>query len=267
MATSKIDRQSSSFLDRDIEETAMSLIDHLDELRWRIFKVLIMIVVGSIVAFIFRDQLMQFLLQPLPAQSNALDHGTGNKLVVMGLTEAVTVTILISVVAGVIVSLPVLLYQTWAFISPGLYAREKKYAIPFICIGVVLFLAGISLGYIVLRYPIEWLVSFSQGNFTELITASSYFSFVSIFILVFGLVFELPLVLTFMAKVGIISGETLRKKRAVAHVGMWLAGCFLTPGADLYSPIFLGVAMSFLYELTIIFIHFTIKPEVVEEIE
>ncbi len=250
--------------DDDWEEandlSTMSLIDHLEELRWRIFKVLIAVAVGSIVAFIFRDQIMNFLEAPLPAQASVL-HTKDGKLVVTGLMEAFTVSLLVSVVVGVIASLPVLLYQTWAFIAPGLYQREKKHALPFILIGVVLFLAGVSLGYIVLRYPVEWFISFSSGSFTQLVTAGSYFSFVSIFILVFGLIFELPLVLTFLAKVGIVSGETLRRKRAVAHVIMWVLACFATPGADLYSPIFIGVALSLLYELTLIFIRFTIRSE------
>ncbi|GCE13986.1 twin-arginine translocase subunit TatC [Tengunoibacter tsumagoiensis] len=265
MAT-KIEQEHATLLDDgDDGNRVMSLIDHLEELRWRIFKVLIAIVVGAIIAFIFRDQIMDFLRAPLPTQANALDRQGDNKLVVMGLTEGFSVTLLVSLVTGLVLALPILLYQTWAFISPGLYAREKKYALPFISLGIVLFLIGISLGYIVLRYPVEWLVSFGSANFTELVTASSYFSFVAIFILVFGLVFELPLVLTFMAKVGIVSGETLRKKRSIAHVVMWIASCFLTPGADIYSPLIIGVSLSLLYELTIIFIRFTIKDEIIAE--
>ncbi len=270
MAASDLDQQvpsplnsdNDAYNDDDGEEasdlSAMSLMDHLEELRWRIFKVLIAVTVGSIIAFVFRDQIMTFLEAPLPTQASVL-HTKDGKLVVTGLMEAFTVSLLVSVVVGIIASLPVLLYQTWAFIAPGLYEREKKHAVPFILIGVVLFLAGVSLGYIVLRYPVEWFIGFSSGSFTQLVTADSYFSFVSIFILVFGLIFELPLVLTFLAKVGIVSGETLRRKRAMAHIIMWALACFATPGADLYSPIFIGVALSVLYELTLIFIRFTVR--------
>jgi len=248
--------------DDENDPSAMSLVDHLEELRWRIFKAIIAILVGGVVAFIFREQLMLFLQAPLPKEANALyNHGQGGKLVVTGLAEGFTVFLKVSFVAGTILALPVLLYQTWAFIAPGLYEHEKKYAVPFIFIGIVLFVVGISLGYIVLRYPIDWLVNFASGSFTELVTADSYFGFVAFFILAFGIVFELPLVLTFLAKVGIVSGETLKQKRAAAHVGMWIAATFLTPGADIYSPIILGVAMSFLYELTILFIRFFVKEE------
>lgn len=265
MATGDVDQQDMlqafdgfSTDEEDDDAATMSLVDHLEELRWRILKSLIAIVVGSIIAFIFREQIVHFLLIPLPKAADALTHG---QPVVIGVAEGFTVFLLISVAVGVVIALPVILYQAWAFISPGLYAHEKKYAVPFIFIGIALFVIGVSVGYVVLRFPIEWLVTFANGTFTELVTANSYFTFVAFFILAFGLVFELPLVLTFLAKVGIISRETLVKKRATAHIGMWIAATFLTPGADIYSPIILGVSMSCLYELTIIFIRFTVKEE------
>lgn len=243
----------------DEEGATMALLDHLEELRWRIFKSLIAIVVFSVVAFIFRDNIMHFLAAPLPREANALGNGKGGQLVVTGLMEGFTVFLLISVAAGIVLALPVILYQTWAFIAPGLYSYEKKKALPFIGIGIVLFVIGITLGYIVLRFPVEFLVSFASSSFTELVTANSYFTFVAFFVLAFGLIFELPLVLTFMAQIGLVSADTLRQKRATAHIGMWIASTFLTPGADIYSPIILGAAMSFLYELTIFFIRLTVK--------
>jgi sec-independent protein translocase protein TatC len=242
--------------DEEDELATMSLVDHLEELRWRILKSLIAIAIGTIIAFIFREQIVRFLAAPLPQGADMLTHG---KIVVTGITEGFTVFLLISFAAGFILALPVILYQAWAFIAPGLYAHEKRAAVPFIFIGLVLFLVGVTLGYIVLRYPVEWLVNFASSSFVELVTANSYFTFVAFFILAFGLVFELPLVLTFMAQVGIISSDTLKKRRASSHIGMWIAATFLTPGADIYSPIILGVAMSFLYELTILFIRFTKK--------
>ena len=267
MATNKVDEQdvfSSLFDDEDDNEndpSAMSLIDHLEELRRRIFKALIAIAVGSIVAFVFREQIIQILTYPLPtAQADVL--GKDHKLIVTGLMEGFTVYLMISIAVGFIISLPVVLYQVWAFISPGLYEKEKKYAVPFILVGIFLFVAGVSLGYVVLRYPVEWLVTFAANSFNELITAGSYFTFVAFFMLAFGIVFEIPLVLTFMAQIDLITAKTLTKKRATAHVSMWIASTFLTPGADIYSPIFLGVAMSCLFELSIIFIKFTTRNKV-----
>jgi sec-independent protein translocase protein TatC len=233
------------------DPSAMTLVEHLEELRWRIFKSVIALVITSIVAFIFRGQIVYLLELPLPAgQADVIGH----KLVVTGLMEGFTVFLMISIAAGFVLALPFILYQVWGFISPGLLEKEKKYAVPFILIGIVLFAAGITLGYIVLRYPVEWLVTFASDSFTELVTAGSYFTFVAYFLLAFGIVFEIPLVLTFLAEVDLISSRTLIRKRAASHIGMWIASTFLTPGADIYSPIFLGVAMSCLFELTIIFI-------------
>jgi sec-independent protein translocase protein TatC len=262
MAASKMTSSTTKSKHQDEEElSSMSLADHLEELRWRIFKSLIAIVVGAIVAFIFRDQIMRFLETPLPQEANALAKASGKPLVAIGLAEGLTVELVLSIVAGCVLALPVILYQAWAFISPGLYKHEKKNAIPFIFIGIFMFLAGMSLAFVVLRFPVQWLIDFQSTSFTQLIDASSYFKFVSIFMLVFGLIFELPLVLTFLARVGIVTAAGLAKKRPVAHIGMWTASTFLTPGADIYSPIILGVAMSCLYELTIIFIKIFVKPD------
>ena len=259
MASNRLDEQDlleTMFApgeDDENDPSAMSLVDHLEELRRRIFKSLIAIVVGTIVAFIFRDQIVHFLELPLPKEA-ADTIGHGNKLIVTGITEGFSVFLLISIAAGFILALPVVLYQTWAFIAPGLLEKEKKYSVPFIIAGMVLFVIGVSLGYIVLRYPVEWLVTFASDSFAELVTAGSYFTFVAFFMLAFGLVFQLPLVLTFLAQVDLVSSRTLIRKRAGAHIGMWIASTFLTPGADIYSPIFLGVSLSCLYELSIIFI-------------
>ncbi len=238
------------------DPSAMSLVDHLEELRWRIFKILIAVAVFSIVAFIFREQIMSFLTWPLPKTADSLGHGN-QKLIVTGLGEGFTTYLLLAIAGGFVAALPVTLYQVWAFVAPGLYEHEKKHAVPFIIVGVILFVAGLALGYIVLQYPVAWLVNFASDSFTELVSVSSYFTFVAFFLLAFGVVFEIPLVLTFLSIIGVITAETLTKKRAVAHVGMWIAATIITPGADLYSPIILGIAMSFLFELSVIFIKIT----------
>lgn len=262
MASNRIDEQDlleTMFApgeDDENDPSAMSLVDHLEELRRRIFKALIAIAVGSIIAFIFRGYIVHFLELPLPQTADSLTHG---KPIVTGITEGFSVFLLISIAAGFILALPVVLYQTWAFIAPGLLEKEKKYAVPFIVAGIILFALGVSVGYIVLRYPVEWLVTFASDSFAELVTAGSYFTFVAFFMLAFGIVFQLPLVLTFLAQVDLLSSRTLIRKRAGAHIGMWIASTFLTPGADIYSPIFLGVSMSCLYELSIIFIKITKK--------
>jgi len=149
MATSNVDEQDSmatfdDLLDEeDIDDASMSLIEHLEELRKRIFKAIIAVVVGAIVAFFFRVQIMNFLTLPLPKTADAL--GKGNKLVATGLAEGFTVFLKLSIAVGILVAIPVILYQVWAFVSPGLYPKEKKTALPFVFLGIILFLAGISL--------------------------------------------------------------------------------------------------------------------------
>jgi sec-independent protein translocase protein TatC len=267
MATNNVDEQEdflAPFFGGDDgdenDASAMTLVEHLEELRWRIFKSLIALVITTIIAFIFRVQIVHFLELPLPKFADAF----GGKPIVTGIMEGFTTFLLISIAAGFILALPVILYQMWAFIAPGLYEKEKKFSVPFIIIGIVLFIAGVSLGYVVLRYPVYWLVTFASGSFTELVSAGSYFTFVAFFMLAFGIVFEIPLVLTFLAIVDLITAKTLSKKRIPIHIGMWIAATFLTPGADPYSPIFLGVAMSFLFELSIIFIKIFAKKPVEE---
>jgi sec-independent protein translocase protein TatC len=266
MATSNIDQQDTmataddysmgdaSDEEEDLDSATMSLVDHLEELRRRIFKSLIAVVVGAVVTFIFRVQLMNFLTLPLPKAADQIGHG---QLVVIGIAEGFTVFLKLSIAGGILIAIPVVLYQIWAFIAPGLYAHEKKAAMPFVFIGIFLFLAGIALGYLVLQFPVNWLVNFASSNFTELVTADSYFTFVAFFLLAFGIVFEIPLVLTFMAQLGLVTSQSLKRRRPAVHVGMWIAATFLTPGADIYSPIILGIAMSCLFELTIIFIRVT----------
>ena len=235
------------------EPTGMSLADHLEELRWRILKSLIAIAIFAGMVFIYRVQIMDFLTLPLPAAADALGGGK-LKLVVTGIGEGFTTSLLIALAGGFVLALPVILYQVWAFLAPGLYQHEKKYVVPFLIVGLFLFLAGLTLGYIVLYYPVNWLVNFASDSFTQLISVGSYLKFVALFLLAFGIVFEIPLVLTFLAIIGLITAETLSRKRVASHLGMWVAATILTPGADFYSPIFLGVAMSSLFELSIIFI-------------
>ncbi|GER88467.1 Sec-independent protein translocase protein TatC [Dictyobacter vulcani] len=277
MATSDLDQQGllqpggfdNSSNDNNEDEndpSAMSLIDHLEELRWRIFKCLIAVAVGVVIAFIFRDWLIHILDAPLPLSANSIGGKEGHKLVMTGLGEAFTVAIKLSIVFGLVFALPVILYQLWAFISPGLYDKEKKHAVPFIVLGLLLFVIGVTLGYFILQFPVSFLINFGAENFTELISANSYFSFVSFFLLLFGAVFELPLVLTFLALIGIVTEHFLKDKRAMAHVGLWAAATIVTPGGDLYSPIFIGVALSLLYEFSILLIHFAVKKDPAETI-
>jgi sec-independent protein translocase protein TatC len=236
------------------EGGSMTLVEHLEELRRRLFYCALAVALGSIVAFIFWDQILGFLLTPLPKAAVALSsgHGGSTKLVVHGIGEQFAVALKLAFAVGVAVASPVTLYQIWGFVAPGLTRKERKYAGPFTALGVALFLVGIAVGFVVLRYPVEFLLNFGANRFTALIDADNYFSFVAFFLLAFGIVFELPLVLTFLGLIGVVSSTKLRQKRLYYWFGLWVASCFITPGADPYSPVIIGVALTLLFELSIV---------------
>ena len=138
---------------------------------------------------------------------------------------------------------------------------------PFALLGAALFVTGLGVGFVTLRYPIAWLLGFSERSFVEIITADNYFTFVAYFLLAFGLTFELPLVLTGLVVMGIVSPDTLRTHRASILVGLWTASCFITPGADPYSPLILGVAFTVLFFVSTGLIRFVGRVSTVEAIQ
>jgi sec-independent protein translocase protein TatC len=239
--------------EEEVTGGTMSLVEHLEELRKRMIIALIGVGLGSVIGFIFWHPVLQFLLTPLPTVSKSLLSGEGGRRLVQGeVGEAFFVALQIAIAVGVVIASPLILYQIWAFISPALSRRERKYALPFTLLGVGLFAAGLAVGFVVLRYPVEWLIGFGGQDFVLLLDAGKYLTFVAYFLLAFGLVFELPLVLTFMGVVGIINSRLLREKRMYILFGLWFLSCFITPGADPYSPVIIGACFTVLFELTII---------------
>lgn len=248
----EFDRANQTANEEEPEGGMMTLLDHLEELRRRMIKVIIAVTAASILGFIFWDRILTFLLIPLPAAANRLPGAHKDTLVAHDIGEPFMVALKLALAIGIMVASPVLIYQTWAFISPALTRRERKYALPFTLLGVGLFLVGMAVGFVVLRYPIDWLVNFGSDRFTLLTDADSYFTFVAYFLLAFAIVFELPLVLTFMSVVGIINSTILRQKRLYILFGLWFLSCFITPGADPYSPIIIGASFTILFEGSIL---------------
>lgn len=231
----------------------MTLVEHLEELRRRLIVSLIAIAVCTTVAFIFWDPIVGFLLTPLPAATgNAAFILHGNKLVINDPVGGFMIPFKVSIAVGISIASPIVLYQLWGFLAPGLTRRERKYAVPFTFLGVGLFAIGLAVGFITLRYPMDWLLSFGSDRFVPLITADAYFTFVAFFLLAFGIVFELPLVITFLGVVGVINSRLLRQKRLYILFALWFVSCFITPGADPISPIIIGVAFTALFELSVL---------------
>jgi sec-independent protein translocase protein TatC len=227
---------------------AMTLVAHLQELRQRLLVCVGAVFTSAAVSFVFRDAILGFLLRPLPIEANALVAADGtHRIAVTAIGEGFSVLLKLSLAAGIAVATPIWVHQLWSFTWPALTGRERKYAVPATFVGIALFCAGLVIGFVTLRYPINWLLSFDDGHFIQVITADNYFTFVAYFLLAFGLTFELPVVLTFLAIIGVVSSKGLKAHRAHTLVGLWIASCFVTPGADPYSPLIVGVALTVLY--------------------
>jgi sec-independent protein translocase protein TatC len=226
----------------------MPLVAHLEEFRRRSVVCVAAVSVGTVIGFLFRDAILGFLLRPLPVEANALvGHDGTRRIAVTAIGEGFSVLLKLSIAAGIALATPVWVHQLWCFTSPALTPHERKYAMPATFVGIGLFVAGLLVGFVTLRYPINWLLSFDDGHFIQVITADNYFTFVAYFLLAFGITFELPLVLTCLALVGVVSSASLRTHRPHILVGLWIASCFVTPGADPYSPLIIGVAFTVLY--------------------
>jgi sec-independent protein translocase protein TatC len=226
----------------------VTLVEHLEEVRHRLLFCVAAVMVGTAVAFVFHDSILALLLWPLPSKAGDLVAlGGGHRIAVTGVGEAFSVVLKLSLAAGIALATPVWLYHLWAFVTPALRGSERRYALPFTVLGVVLFIVGLGVGFVTLRYPLNWLLTFSDRSFVEIITADNYFTFVAYFLLAFGLTFELPLVLTGLVVMGIVPPDTLRSHRASILVALWTLSCFITPGADPYSPLILSAAFTVLF--------------------
>ncbi len=227
------------------DESVMSLIDHLGELRSRLFRSILAIAVFSLVGFWASDTIITLLADAIP---------TDDPLFFTGLGDAFVIKVKISIVVGIILAMPVLLYQGWAFISPGLTPAERRSARPWIPVALLFFALGTFIAWIVLPFAATFLVSFSTVDLQPLITAGSYFDFVTTLFLVFGLVMEFPILLVGLSRVGIVTSQRLASSRRMVILGIAIFSAIATPGGDLVSPFVLGGTMYVLYELTVLFI-------------
>jgi sec-independent protein translocase protein TatC len=229
------------------EEKVMTLVDHLTELRNRIFICIATVVVGSIIGFYFSGQIIAVLRSPLPLGAD----GQPRPLNFLAPGEAFFVYIKIAIAVGIILGMPVILYQVWRFISPGLTPAERRAARPWVPIALAFFLIGVSVAWVVLPFALQFLVGFESKDLVYLPTADAYFSFLTTLFLAFGLTMEFPIVLVLLSKVGIITSQRLRSSRRIVILGIAIFSAVVTPGGDLVSPTVLGVVMYILFELSI----------------
>ena len=222
------------------------VLSHLNELRSRIIKSLLFVAVGFGVAFNFADQILAFLIMPLKAVLPP-----GQKLIFTGLPDGFLVTLKIGLWGGVFLSAPLWLYQLWAFVAPGLYRSERKKVSGLTVSGTLLLFAGAAFGYVlVLPLAFKFFVGFSSDLLMALPDLKSYFSLAMSLLLAFGLVFQLPLVILFLAGLGLVSSSLLIKGRKYAILLIFIIAAVLTP-PDVLSQILMAIPMLGLYELSI----------------
>ena len=224
-------------------EKVMSLVDHLGELRTRVARSLLAVAVGSVIGFLFATPIITVLAAP-----------AGGKLLNLGPGDAFAITLRVSLVTGVVLAMPVLLYQVWSFIAPGLTDAERRAVRPWIPLALLFFAGGVFIAYLVLPYAMAFLLSFGSGVFVNQLAAGQYFDFVTTMFLGFGIVMEFPILLVALSKVRIVTSARLRAARRYVILGITIFATVATPGGDLVSPFVLGATMYALFELTTLFI-------------
>jgi sec-independent protein translocase protein TatC len=222
------------------EKKELGFLDHLEELRGRIIKSILSILLFSIVAYVFSERLLDFVTRPIP------------EVYFMAPTEAFSTRIKISLIAGIIVSVPVIFYHAWKFIVPGLFEKEVKLIIPAVLASTMFFLIGATFCFwFVLPLSMKFLLGFGTEKLKPMIKIKDYISFVSYMILAFGSVFELPVIAYFLGRIGIITPRTLIKGRKYAVTTILILAAVITP-PDVFSQFMLAGPLYFLYEVSII---------------
>jgi sec-independent protein translocase protein TatC len=222
----------------------LTFVEHLEELRRRIIMPLILIAVATIFAFPFAPKILAVLKAP--------SSGVIGKLIFFDPAEAFMVHIKIALITGVMISMPVILYQLWVFISPALGSETKRHGALFLFSSVTTFICGASFGFfILLPIAIKFLLSFSTESLEPLISVSSYMSFALGLILGSGLVFEMPALSFILSKAGMINHRFLRRVWKYAVIVIFIIAAVVTPTPDIFNMTILAVPMLFLYELSI----------------
>lgn len=235
-----------------MSDEPQSILSHLDELRWRVLKIFLAVIVAGIVAFVFADPLREILEAPFEAASPE------SELQSLAAAEQWGVLMRIGLFGGIILASPVILYQIWAFINPALTGRERKWAIPIVATLVVLFVGGVLFGYWVLPRGLEFLLELFPDVQTNL-RIGDYYSFVLRFLLAFGLAFLFPVFLFAAAAAGVVSSEQLGRGRRWAVLIVVTGAAIITPSGDAFTLLALSVPLYLMYEITYWLVRLVLK--------
>ena len=229
----------------DKNNESMPFLDHLEELRWRLIKSIASVLVGAIVSFYFIDQIIELLVRPTEILQNSMD------LQVLKVQGMFMIKWGIALLGGVVVSIPVLTFQIWKFISPGLYANEKGFVLPLVFFSFVSFLLGIIFSYtILIPYCLNFFASLSGETVLNNFSINHYFSFITWLLLGCGIVFQLPVVSFLLSSIGLLTPAFMRHYRRHAIVIIFILSSFITP-PDPVSMLVMAFPLIILYELSI----------------
>ena len=229
----------------------MALSDHFRELRARLIRSALILVIAFTVAILFYDQLLTLVTHPYnQAQVTLKEKGVVSTLVVQDATGGILLQMKLCGVVALIASSPYWLYQIWAFILPGLHANEKKYSRLFACVAGPLFLGGVALGYYVLPKGLAVLISFVPKGAVRLLDFTKYFSFLMRMLLVFGIAMEIPLFVVLLNLAGVITGRALGKHRPWIIIGTMVFAAVATPSTDPFSMLMLAIPMVILFMIS-----------------
>jgi sec-independent protein translocase protein TatC len=221
-------------------EATMSLLEHLEELRRRLIITIAAVVIGAIIGFFLSDPALQVLRAPLPAQ---YDH-----LIFTRVTEIFELRLKIGIFIGIALAMPVILYQVWRFVSPGLTTRERHAIWPLLLAALLLFALGVEVGYVIIPFALAFLLGLAPAGIPALLTVGEYVGFVTTMMLAFGLVMEFPIVLVALSRVGLLSYRRVAAQRRLIILGIVIFAVVVTPGGDPFSPSILSAVMYLLFE-------------------
>jgi sec-independent protein translocase protein TatC len=236
----------------------MSVMEHLEELRKRLIISVIAVVAGSVIGFALYGVIFRFLLGPYRTALGNLPPEVrppgvlSNSPIATHPAEPFLTFVKIGLFVGFLLALPVILYQLWRFITPGLTKRERRLAIPFVAVSVLLFAAGTAFAFAIVPRGLQFLLSFGGQNLVPLLTIDRYLGFLIFLVLAFGLGFELPLVLVFLAGARIIDSAQMRRWRRWALLGTAIFAAVATPTQDPYTMLLMWVPLYLLYEAAIL---------------
>ena len=223
----------------------MGFLDHLEELRWRIIKGLLAIIIGSAVSFGFIDQILEILLKPTTSTSYRI------ALQVLSVQGMFLIKWFIAFISGFVMAMPVVVYQIWKFVTPGLKINEKRYALPVVLFACISFITGVSFGYLVLiPFSLEFFSGMGGGVVENNFSITYYFSFLTWLLLGAGLVFQLPVLSLFLSAIGVLTPPFMRHYRRHAIVTILILSSFITP-PDPVSMVMMAVPLVVLYEISI----------------